>query len=89
MPNFLFHNRGGGRFEEIGIGAGIALDRDGTARAGMGIDWAHFKNDEALGLAIGNFANEMTALYVSDARAELQFSDLANLYGLGAPTQPP
>lgn len=89
VPNFLFHNRGGGQFEEIGIGAGIALDRDGTARAGMGIDWAHFKNDEALGLAIGNFANEMTALYVSDARAGLQFSDLANLYGLGAPTQPP
>lgn len=89
VPNFLFHNRGGGRFEEIGVGAGIALDRDGTARAGMGIDWAHFKNDSSLGLAIGNFANEMTALYVTDERASLQFSDLANLYGLGAPTQPP
>ena len=31
----------------------------------------------------------MTALYVSDQPASLQFSDLANLYGLGAPTQPP
>ncbi|WP_237722739.1 CRTAC1 family protein [Singulisphaera acidiphila] len=89
VPNFLFHNRGKGRFEEIGVSAGIALDRDGTARAGMGIDWAHFKNDGSLGLAIGNFANEMTALYVTDERASLQFSDLANLYGLGAPTQPP
>ena len=46
-------------------------------------------NDERLGLAIGNFANEMTALYVSDQPSSLQFSDLANLYGLGAPTQPP
>ncbi|WP_406699616.1 CRTAC1 family protein [Singulisphaera sp. Ch08] len=89
VPNFFFHNRGGGRFDEIGISAGIALDRDGTARAGMGIDWAQFKNDGSLGLAIGNFANEMTALYVTDERASLQFSDLANLYGLGAPTQPP
>ena len=55
----------------------------------MGIDWAYFKNDDRLGLAIGNFANEMTALYVCDQPASLQFSDLANLYGLGAPTQPP
>jgi hypothetical protein len=31
----------------------------------------------------------MTALYVSDQPSSLQFSDLANLYGLGAPTQPP
>ena len=46
-------------------------------------------NDERLGLAIGNFANEMTALYVTDQPASLQFSDLANVYGLGAPTQPP
>jgi len=89
VPNFLFHNRGDGRFEEIGLGSGLALDRDGTARAGMGIDWAEFKNDPSLGLAIGNFANEMTALYVTDDRAGLQFSDLASLYGLGAPTQPP
>jgi hypothetical protein len=55
----------------------------------MGIDWADFKNDGSLGLAIGNFANEMTALYVTDDPTTLQFSDLANLYGLGAPTQPP
>jgi hypothetical protein len=46
-------------------------------------------NDDRLGLAVGNFANEMTALYVCDQPKTLVFSDLANLYGLGAPTQPP
>ena len=55
----------------------------------MGIDWAHFKNYRALGLVIGNFANEMTALYVADDPETLQFTDLASVYGLGAPTQPP
>src|SRR5262245_43524124 len=55
----------------------------------MGIDWAPILNDERLGLAVGNFANEMTALYVCDQPESMQFSDLANLYGLGAPTQPP
>jgi hypothetical protein len=89
VQNFLFHNKGGGHFEEVAILSGVAFDQSGSPRGGMGIDWAHFMNDDRLGLAVGNFANEMTALYVCDQPATLQFSDLANLYGLGAPTQPP
>jgi hypothetical protein len=89
VQNFLFHNKGRGKFEEIAIVSGVAFDQSGLARGGMGIDWAPFLNDARLGLAVGNFANEMTALYVCDQPASLQFSDLANLYGLGAPTQPP
>jgi hypothetical protein len=89
VPNFFFHNLGGGKFEEIGITAGVAFDPSGAARGAMGIDWGDFKNDGSLGLAIGNFANEMTALYVTDDPKSLQFSDLANLYGLGAPTLHP
>jgi len=89
VPNFFFHNLGGGKFEEMGISAGVAFDQAGSARGAMGIDWADFKNDGSLGLAIGNFANEMTALYVTEDPKGLQFSDLANVYGLGAPTQPP
>ena len=89
VQNFLFHNKGQGKFEEIAIISGVAFDQSGSPRGGMGIDWAPFKNDERLGLAVGNFANEMTALYVCDQPSKLQFSDLANLYGLGAPTQPP
>ena len=68
---------------------GDRLRPAGAARGGMGIDWADFKNDGSLGLAIGNFANEMIALYVTDDPASLQFSDLANLYGLGRPDAAP
>ncbi|MBX6312272.1 MAG: CRTAC1 family protein [Isosphaeraceae bacterium] len=89
VQNFFFHNLGNGRFEEMGIVSGIAYDQAGQVRGAMGIDWAHFKNDQTLGLAIGNFANEMAALYVAEEPKSLQFSDLANLFGLGAPTQPP
>jgi enediyne biosynthesis protein E4 len=89
VVNFFFHNLGGGKFEEIGLTTGIAFDQAGSTRAAMGIDWGDFKNDGTLGLAIGNFANEMTALYVTEDPSSLQFSDLANLFGLGAPTQPP
>ena len=92
VQNFLFINRGGGKFEEVGIVSGVAFDGVGSARGGMGIDFAHFRNDPCLGLVIGNFANEMMAFYVadepSDSRGAL-FSDQANVFGLGAPTQPP
>ncbi len=89
VVNFFFHNLGGGKFEEIGLTTGIAFDAYGATRAAMGIDWGDFKNDGSLGLAIGNFANEMIALYVTEEPKKLLFSDLANIYGLGAPTQPP
>jgi hypothetical protein len=89
VQNFMFRNKGGGKFEEMAILCGVAFDQSGSPRGGMGIDWAPFLNDERLGLAVGNFANEMTALYVCDQPESMQFSDLANLYGLGAPTQPP
>ncbi len=89
VVNFFFHNLGGGKFEEIGLTTGIAFDQGGATRAAMGIDWGDFKNDGSLGLAIGNFANEMTALYVTDDPKSMLFSDLANTFGLGAPTQPP
>ncbi len=89
VQNFLFHNKGGGKFEEIAILSGVAFDAFGSPRGGMGIACARFLNDDRLGVAVGNFANEMTALYVSDKPGSLVFSDLANVYGLGAPTQPP
>jgi enediyne biosynthesis protein E4 len=89
VRNFLFRNKGDGTFEELGIVSGMAFDQSGSVRGAMGIDWAHFRNDDALALAVANFANEMMAMYVSDAPSSFQFIDLANVYGLGAPTQPP
>jgi hypothetical protein len=89
VRNFLFRNRGDGTFEELGIVSGVSFDPSGQVRGAMGIDWAHFRNDRSLALAIANFANEMTALYVADDPSRMQFIDLANVFGLGAPTQPP
>ena len=65
VQNFLFHNQGHGVFEERGSLLGIAFDRDGKATGAMGVDAAYFRNDAELGFAVGNFANEMTSLYVS------------------------
>jgi hypothetical protein len=80
--NFLYQNLGDGHFEEVGLLEGIAYDRDGKATSGMGIDVAHFRNDADIGIAIGNFANEMSSLFVTlDGRGP--FVDEAVLEGFG------
>jgi enediyne biosynthesis protein E4 len=86
-PNFVFHNLGHGKFEEIGAATGIAFDTSGNARGAMGIDAGWFRNDgRTLGIAIGNFANEMSSLYVSQ-QTPLAFSDDAIAAGIGQPSR--
>ncbi|VFM97787.1 MAG: Repeat domain-containing protein [Candidatus Kentron sp. G] len=71
VRNFLLHNQADGTFREAGVMFGVAFDRNGAATGAMGSDAAYYRNDGDLGLAVGNFANEMTSLYVTqggDAR---------------------
>ncbi len=82
VRNFVFRNQHDGRFEEIGAASGIAFDSYGQTRGAMGIDAARFRDDGALGIAIGNFANEMTALYVAQ-NLPLTFADEAITEGVG------
>ena len=80
--NFLYHNLGQGRFEEIGVLEGIAYDRNGKATGAMGIDSAWYRNDDDVAIGIGNFANEMSSLYVT-AGGRPPFADEAVLEGFG------
>jgi hypothetical protein len=45
MPNFLFHNLGAGKFEEIALVAGAALLDNGKPVASMGTEFADYNND--------------------------------------------
>jgi hypothetical protein len=82
VQNFVFHNQRDGTFREIGAAAGLAFDSYGRTRGAMGIDAACFRNDDRLGVVIGNFANEMTALYVAQ-NTPLSFADEAITEGVG------
>ena len=64
VQNLLLVNQPDGTFIENGATSGLAFDNSGNARGAMGIDAACFRNSDAVGITIGNFANEMTALYV-------------------------
>ena len=86
-PNMAFKNLGNGTFKEMGSDAGVAFDMNGTARGAMGIDTGDFRNDGTTGIVIGNFANEMTSLYVSSRVDPMLYVDEAIATGLGPSTR--
>jgi hypothetical protein len=83
-PNFLYRNLGGGRFEDIGVAAGVAYDETGRARAGMGVDVAPIGPEGQLAVAIGNFSNEPISLYTQIQPGV--FVDLAGKAQLSRPS---
>jgi hypothetical protein len=86
VQKFFFHNQRDGTFKEIGATIGVAFDRNGAATGAMGIDESHHRNDAALAIAIGNFANEMTSFYVSQGDS-MRYADEAITEGIGAPSR--
>jgi hypothetical protein len=84
--NFLFHNLGRGRFEEVGLASGMAYGNDGNPRAGMGVDVADYLNDGTAGIAIGNFAEEPTSLF--RMLKPLQFREDSGVNGIAAASFP-
>jgi hypothetical protein len=62
-PNRLYRNKGNGTFEDVAVGAGVAFSESGVARAGMGVDAGDYDGSGRPSLIIGNFANQMMALY--------------------------
>jgi len=85
VPNFLFANRGKGRFEEIGLLAGVGVNAFGKPRSGMGVDAADYDQDGWIDLFEANVDHEMYSLYHNDGNEA--FSDAANPTGLGAATR--
>ena len=61
-PNFLFHNLGGLKFEEVAVPAGIAYDGNGRATASMGVVADDLDDDGRIDLFHTNFLNEPNTL---------------------------
>ena len=84
QPNQLFQNQGDGTFSDIAVVAGVAFSEAGIARAGMGVDAADYDGSGHPSLIIGNFSNEMMALYHNEGNG--LFIDEAPRSALGRGT---
>ncbi|MGA2131559.1 MAG: CRTAC1 family protein [Bryobacteraceae bacterium] len=63
QPNKLYRNNRNGTFSEEGMPAGVAFGEDGVARGAMGVDSADYDHSGRPHLLVGNFSNQMLALY--------------------------
>ena len=85
VANFLYLNKGDGRFEEIGLPADVAYSAEGKARSGMGVDSADFNQDGWMDIFVANIDEEIFSLYKNNG--DLTFDDVAMPMGIGMPTR--
>ena len=74
MPEFLYHNKGNGTFEESGLMSQVAVDEDGKTFAGMGTDFADYNNDGLADLVVDDLANQKYALYKNTGDGSFAYS---------------
>jgi len=85
VQNFLFVNRGKGKWEEIGLAAEVGFSANGTPRSGMGVDASDINGDGRQDLFVANVDQEMFSLYRNDGNEF--FSDVANFHGVAQATR--
>ncbi|HYY58366.1 MAG TPA: CRTAC1 family protein [Pyrinomonadaceae bacterium] len=73
VANFLFVNKGSGKFLESGLLAGVAYGEAGNARSGMGVDSADYDNDGWQDLFVANIDQELFSLYRNEK--DMTFTD--------------
>jgi hypothetical protein len=75
-PNYLYHNKHDGTFEEVGLLSGTALSGEGQEQGSMGVDFGDFDHDGLLDIIVTNFAEQADDLYHNEGQAR-GFLDLA------------
>ena len=79
-PNFLYRNRGDGRFTDISLPANVAYGGDGKRQASMGLAWADYDANGHPDIFVTHFEDDYNTLYRNDG--EGQFADVSAAAGL-------
>jgi hypothetical protein len=85
-PNFLFHNKGKGVFEEVALVAGVAVGSDGQPLAGMGTDMGDIDADGLLDIFVTNLDRQTHSLYRNLGKG--LFANITFESGVGEATLP-
>src|SRR5690349_19372048 len=85
VQNFLFINRGKGKWEEVGFASEVGFSTNGQPRSGMGVDAADFDGDGWQDLFVANVDQEMFSLYRNNK--DETFTDVAHANGVADATR--
>src|SRR5438132_2620098 len=85
-PNFLYHNKHDGTFDEVGLVSGVGLSEDGQELGSMGVDVGDYDHDGNLDLFVTNFTDQSDNLYRN--LGPKGFIDMAWASGLGQGSYP-
>jgi tetratricopeptide (TPR) repeat protein len=83
--NYLWHNKGGMKFEEAGVSSGVACNADGAFQAGMGTACGDLDGDQLPDLFVTNFYGESTTFFRNLGSGI--FGDQTAAIGLAAPSR--
>ena len=72
QENQLWLNRGGERFEDVGLMSGTALGASGALKADMGVDAGDFDNDGDEDLFMTDLTTQGSTFYVNDGAARFE-----------------
>jgi hypothetical protein len=84
--NFLFHNKGNARFEEVAFDAGVALPQHGNFISGMGVDFKDLNNDGYPDIVIVALDNETFPVFQNDGKGG--FVEITSRSGMTALSNP-
>jgi hypothetical protein len=84
MVEFLFHNKGSGTFEEVGMESEVAINDQGRTYAGMGADFSDYNNDGLPDLVVDDLANQQYALYRNSGDGSFTYESYST--GIGSLT---
>jgi len=84
-PNFLFHNLGGKRFEEVAVSSWVAYNASGKTVSGMGADFRDVNNDGRPDIWFTALPTEMFSLFLNNGQGG--FEDNTTRSGLAWATQ--
>lgn len=83
--DLLWRNEGNGRFTDVGLLAGCALDDEGRPKAGMGVTTTDIDDDGDMDLLVCNLTGESDSLFRNEGSF---FVDATTAAGLKTSTKP-
>jgi hypothetical protein len=85
-PNYLYINKGNGKFEDDSYVSGFAVNGDGRETAGMGLAAGDYRNNGRLDLLVTDFSDDYDVLYRNDGGAN--FTDVSYPAGIARDSIP-